>query len=220
MKKPIKIAIYSAILIFTIILALVLFLDYQKAINTKVTKDSKIYVSGDGHINKGEYLDPNWQEGRYTILLSERASYLNSTVSLESMGKAVVEDIIRDAEKDGMCLVVVSGYRDKEEQEEMYNLAEDKEIIAKAGQSEHQTGLAVDFAGCPMKNGKRDDSIERLELEKPFKELPEYKWLVDNAYKYNLEQSYREDNAYRTGYPEEPWHWKLIVTTTEDFIKL
>jgi LAS superfamily LD-carboxypeptidase LdcB len=62
-----------------------------------------------------------------------------------------------------------------------------------------------------MRDGVRNDSAERLELEKSFEELPEYKWLQDNAYKYGFEQSYREDNIQDTYYHVESWHWKLII---------
>jgi len=154
---------------------------------------------------------PDGYEPYNLSLLSPRASWLNTEQYLDIRAKKVVEKLINDAEKDGMCLVVSSGYRTAEEQQEIYDLAESKSMVAKPNESEHQTGLAVDFVACPMTNGRRDDTAERLELEKPFEELPEFEWLQDNAWKYNMEQSYRMDNMDKTEYPVESWHWKLII---------
>ncbi len=142
------------------------------------------------------------------IELSARASFLNTTQSLATVAVPHLENMIMDAEKDGMCLVVHSGYRSKERQQRLYDEAEDKSIVAIPGTSEHETGLAVDLGGCPMIDGVRNDEGERLELKKPFEELPEYQWLLDNAHKYGFEQSYTEGNSKRTGFPAEPWHWK------------
>jgi LAS superfamily LD-carboxypeptidase LdcB len=69
----------------------------------------------------------------------------------------------------------------------------------KPGYSEHQTGLAVDFQACPMADGVRDDSVDRLELSNPFSTLPEYKWLIDHANQYKISQTYEN----------ESWHWRF-----------
>jgi len=144
------------------------------------------------------------------VTISERASFLNTTQMIKARARGPLENMIMDAEKEGMCLVVHSGYRSKERQQRIYNEAEDKSIVAVPGTSEHETGLAVDLGGCPMIDGVRNDEGERLELKKPFEELPEYQWLLNNAQKYGFEQSYTEGNSKRTGFPAEPWHWRYI----------
>lgn len=172
--------------------------------------DCKV-VNGNTHIYKGQCLPENYKP-QTLAKLSPRASYLNTSQYLDIRAKKAVEGLIADAEKDGMCLVVSSGYRSEEEQDYiMRELAQTGEgdrieYIALPGRSEHQTGLAIDFAACPMKDGKRDDKVERLELKNDFSTLPEYQWLLANAHKYNFEQSFREDNKQETGYPAEPWH--------------
>lgn len=131
------------------------------------------------------------------VQLSVRSSWLNTNQRLQPKASKIVEKLILDAQDQGICLVVTSGYRTFEEQTRIK--AEYGDLAEKPGKSEHHTGLAVDFAGCPMTDGVRDDMAERLELIKQFKELPEYRWLVDNADKYGIRQSY----------PHEPWHWIL-----------
>ncbi len=137
------------------------------------------------------------------VELSERASYLNTTQQLEKEAAESVEQLIRDAEEEGMCLIVVSGYRTYEEQEKIYEEHGPKRA-EEPGESEHEMGLAVDFGGCPMTDGKRDDEAERLELKKDFEELPEYDWLIENAKDYGFSRSYTGE----CDMIEEPWHWK------------
>lgn len=168
------------------------------------------FVNDKKHIYKGQCLSTDY-EPQVLTELSRRASYLNTYQYLDIRAKMAVEQLIIDAERDGMCLAVKGSYRSLEDQQKLINSASSGEYMALPGRSEHHTGLAVDFEACPMKDGKRDDSAERLELRKPFNELPEYQWLKKNAEKYGFEESFREDNRNETGYPFEPWHWKMIV---------
>lgn len=133
------------------------------------------------------------------VVLSPRASFLNSTQKILESVKPSLEKMIMSAEKDGLCLVVTSGYRTYEQQVRLYREAEDKSLVAIPGTSEHELGLAVDLGGCPMSDGIRDDNAERLELRKPFGELPEYAWLSENASEYGFNQSFAN----------EPWHYKF-----------
>lgn len=141
------------------------------------------------------------------VTLSPRASYLTTTKRLKLKAVEPVERMIMDAEKEGLCLIVMSGFRTSEQQQRLYNF--DREgLVAIPGTSEHEEGIAVDFGGCPMLNGVRDDRGERLELRDDFPTLPEYQWLKENAYKYNFIQSYTAENSEETGFPAEEWHWR------------
>jgi LAS superfamily LD-carboxypeptidase LdcB len=164
-----------------------------------------------GHINKGERIKTLPQN---LAELSPRASYLNTKQKFLSPFNHVLEKMIADAEKDGVCLIVISGYRSPERQQELIRKAindEERSLIAMPYESEHQTGLAVDLGGCPMKDGIRNDNIRRDELREPFETLPEYQWLKKNASRYGFEESFKEDNKDITGFPAEPWHWKLVI---------
>lgn len=169
-------------------------------------------VDGNSHIYSQQCLPEGFVPE--LITLSPRASYLLTEKELSPDAALAIERLILDAEKDGMCIVVIGAYRSFKYQKEIYESSgEDKSGIALPGRSEHQTGLAADFTGCPMDRGKRDDSIERPDLADPFEDLPEYQWLVENAGRYGFVQSYSEDNARITGYPAESWHWKYIRET-------
>lgn len=198
-----KIKIILASLAAVVLLGTLIFF-IQKEIGKEV-------VSGDKHIYKGQTLPEDFEEPE-VVELSDRASYLDTSQQLTPEAKKAVERLILDAEDDGMCLVVFDSYRTKQDQEDIREKVNSDKLqkVALPNQSEHRTGMAVDFAACPMKDGKRDDSVERLELKKDLRELPEYEWLLENANKYNFTESFRKENQDVTGFPPEPWHWKYV----------
>ena len=123
----------------------------------------------------------------------------------------------KEAEKSGVTLTAISGYRNNDTQVNtffgigggqedaiptgsIYNGS--NEAVAKPaylarlqhsavpGYSEHATGNAVDINS----------------LKRSFDSTKEYKWLKDNASKFNFTQTYTEKNA-TNGANYEPWHW-------------
>jgi zinc D-Ala-D-Ala carboxypeptidase len=72
---------------------------------------------------------------------------------------------------------------------------------ARAGYSEHQTGLAVDIA--PVPDGG-------CNLEVCFGATPQGQWLAANAWKYGFLLRYPADKVAITGYTYEPWHFRYI----------
>ena len=155
--------------------------------------------------NHLKYRLPDNYKPKELSILSLRSSFLTSTQLVDSRIAKQVEQLVMDAQADGLCLVVSSGYRSFSYQQKLYNRAEDKSLVMKPGYSEHQTGLAVDFQACPYSYALggiyRNDQVERPELTQPFGDLPEYQWLLNNAKKYGIEQSY----------PNESWHYKFMI---------
>lgn len=152
-----------------------------------------------------KYRLPDNYQPKELITLSQRASFLNTTQKVDQRIAKKIEDLILDAQNDGLCLVVSSGYRSFDYQQKVYDQAKDKSLVMLPGKSEHQTGLAVDFQACPIQHYgdgiRRNDNRERLELKNDFLTLPEYKWLKDNAKNYNMVQTYEN----------EAWHWKFKI---------
>ncbi len=72
---------------------------------------------------------------------------------------------------------------------------------ARAGYSEHQTGLAVDLAPVPSGG---------CNLEICFGTTPQGKWLAANAWQYGFLLRYPADKVAITGYQYEPWHFRYI----------
>jgi len=120
-------------------------------------------------------------------------------------GKAI-EKLFKKAKKEKYELYAVSGYRSFERQREIFksNLKKVGEAAnrysARPGQSEHQTGLAVDIT-C--------ESVDFL-LSEEFENTKEYEWLCNNSYKYGFIIRYHKGKEDITGYDFEPWHFRYV----------
>ncbi len=107
----------------------------------------------------------------------------------------------RDAKKKKFKIEIISGFRNYKRQEELYNkyvreYGADKAstFSAKPGQSEHQTGLALDVGV----------------LDTNYGDTAEGKWLASNAYKYGFIIRYPKGKERITGYEYEPWHIRYL----------
>ena len=106
--------------------------------------------------------------------------------------------MVNDANKDGVILRSVSDYRSFEQQSKLEDVEDVK--FVKAGTSEHQTGLAYDLIG--------EDYTLKYKLD--FSKSKEYKWLMDNAYKYGFVLRYPEGKKDTTGLSYAPWHFRYV----------
>lgn len=118
-----------------------------------------------------------------------------------------VEKMFADAKSAGFNLMFASGYRSASLQAMYYNnyVARDGEAAAnkysaRPGTSEHQTGLAFDVSRTDRK----------CYLETCFADMPEAKWLAENAHKYGFTLRYKKDKEAITGYQYEPWHFRYV----------
>ena len=104
-------------------------------------------------------------------------------------------------------MFVNSAYRSHEYQRELfvdkvdqYGEAEALVRSAKAGHSEHQTGLAVDVSvpaqGCA--------------IMQCFGDTVAGKWIAENSWKFGYIVRYERDTTSITGYTYEPWHLRYV----------
>ena len=126
-----------------------------------------------------------------------------------------LEELFKAAADDGIELLAISGYRSYWTQNDLYNrrlketsLEYVSIYVAKPGQSEHQTGLAMDL-GC---TGYTD-------LTERFAETPAYAWLSEHAHEYGFIIRYPKDGTDETGYAYEPWHIRYLGDLAEDVYK-
>ncbi len=92
---------------------------------------------------------------------------------------------------------VTSSYRTEKAQTKIYNEATDKNLVQKAGASEHQTGYATDIMISKTKNATQGSSFEGL-------------WLINNAYKYGYILRYPKTKVDITNISYEPWHFRYV----------
>jgi D-alanyl-D-alanine carboxypeptidase len=120
---------------------------------------------------------------------------------------AALEALFAAARKEGIQLVAASGYRSYERQKAIF-LEEVKEkgkeeaihAVALPGQSEHQTGLAVDITSPSIHNA----------LTTAFGETKEGKWVAEHAHEYGFIIRYPKGKEAVTGYEYEPWHLRYV----------
>lgn len=113
-----------------------------------------------------------------------------------------LETMIAAASKKGMQILVSSGYRSYDEQKEtentylkLYGENYVNKFVAHAGFSEHQTGLAFDFASAKKTIFATSD---------------EYVWMLENAYKYGFVYRFPKGSEEITGFTSEPWHFRYV----------
>lgn len=126
---------------------------------------------------------------------------------MRAVAADALEKLVEGAQQDGYRLVAVSGFRSYSRQQTIYQGNVDRmgeeeanKVSAKPGQSEHQTGLAMDLS-C--------ESIG-FSLEEALGELPEGQWLAENAHKYGFIIRYQKNKTDITGYNYEPWHIRYV----------
>ena len=102
-------------------------------------------------------------------------------------------------------LMVNSSYRPFSEQKELYDQRKNlwgqrkaDQYAARPGHSEHQTGLSIDIT-----------SLEHP-YDEQFMDSDEYKWLINNSYKYGFILRYPKGKEDITGYSNESWHFRYV----------
>lgn len=115
--------------------------------------------------------------------------------------------LVEAAKESGYTLVMTTAYRSYGFQQILWNnyVANEGEeaasrFSAKPGQSEHQTGLAVDVTS---------PSVD-YELSYSFGETAEGSWLADNAHRFGFIIRFPEGKEDITGYLYEPWHIRYV----------
>jgi len=121
--------------------------------------------------------------------------------SLERMAQKFYDDVWEK-------MVVVSTYRSYAYQAWIKARWCPDNLCAKAGYSEHQSGLAVDFWSASSQSYW--DSSEKL--------TSFYQWLNENAHNYWFHNPYR-NGLEIDGYDIEPWHWRYVWNRAAAYLK-
>ncbi|MCB7070410.1 M15 family metallopeptidase [Caldifermentibacillus hisashii] len=134
---------------------------------------------------------------------------------LKEEAARALEKMFQQAEVEGISLYAVSGYRSYTRQTEVFQReveakGEEKavEAVAIPGQSEHQTGLAMDISA----------ESANLDLVESFESTPEGTWLRENAHKFGFILRYPKGKEAITGYQYEPWHFRYVGEETAKII--
>ncbi|MHC6230232.1 M15 family metallopeptidase [Arthrobacter sp. MMS24-T111] len=145
------------------------------------------------------------------ISASGEAALLNSTTA------AAAEAMFAAAARDGVAMVLASGYRSYSTQVTTYNgyvaargQADADTASARPGHSEHQTGWAFDIG----------DGGGACSFQPCFADQPAATWAKANAYRFGFVVRYPWMLHPITGYYYEPWHLRFVgVEAATDMAK-
>ena len=159
-------------------------------------------------VNKYHYLSSSYVPDDLVTISSK---YSTRTNKLRSVAAKAFENMAEDALKNNIKIYAASSYRSYSDQKYIYNnyVKEDGVQIAdtysaRAGHSEHQTGLATDIA---------DTSYSFIKDN-----TKESNWLKENAHKYGFILRYESTTEKITGYMYEPWHYRYVGVDIATFI--
>ena len=164
----------------------------------KLTLVNKVFALPEDYI-PGDLVRPNveFSFGNQDI----EKSYMRQEAA------SALEDMFADAKSQDIHLFAVSGYRSYERQDDNFHNKVNKigeeaaaKIVAYPGNSEHQTGLAMDISS----------QSANFKLTEQFGETPEGKWLMENAHRFGYILRYPKGLETITGYNYEPWHYRYV----------
>ncbi|MDY5919156.1 MAG: M15 family metallopeptidase [Treponema sp.] len=167
---------------------------------------SPFYLIDKKHTVSSDYIPKNL----IPLKKNELFDIDKNNLSLRPEAYEALKKLAEAALKDGVKLTVSSTYRSYEYQKNLFDywvsvdgLEEAERESARPGTSQHQLGLALDFA--PV-----DDAFDKT---------PAGKWVYENASKYGWSLSFPQGYEHVTGYRWECWHFRYIGKPAVDFQK-
>lgn len=135
--------------------------------------------------------------------------------SVDSRIAEAAKNMLQDAKKEGLHIIICSAYRSVDRQEEIFNqslqdrlnsglnyweaFSNTRMSVAEPGTSEHALGLALDLI-----------SNQYTGLDTKQQETKEAKWLAANCHKYGFILRYPPEKTAITGIIYEPWHYRYV----------
>lgn len=108
---------------------------------------------------------------------------LNPETRVHALMKDDLIDLVNKAQNDGVSIYIRSGYRNYWEQQFALNKVNgDTSKVSLPGQSQHQTGLAIDFS--------TPENEHAIGLYSGFDDTNTGKWLLENSWKFGYIQPY------------------------------
>lgn len=179
-----------------------LYKDYYEDMNASdVTKDYLILVNKYNYLSN-DYIPFDLEEINpiYNIGINNKLRH-EARISFEKM--------CEDAKLENLNIYSASAFRTFESQGIIHDfyvnergIKKADEISARAGNSEHQLGLAVD--------------VNSITID--FEDTLEFKWLLNNSYKYGFILRYPKNKEKLTGYNYEPWHYRYVSKNVAKYI--
>lgn len=166
---------------------------------------NKFHKLPDGYVPDNLVLTPSVCEIGVDYSCQSETQYVVKEVA------AAFEKLVTAAEKEGIQLKSIASYRSYAYQKNLYDYYANTQgeeyadaYYARPGQSEHNSGLAIDV----MMDGYPFNEIE---------EAPNYPWLLEHMSDYGFILRYPKEKVAITGYAYESWHLRYVgIETAKD----
>ncbi len=173
---------------------------YDFKIDSSITK----YIDNKIHYNNLKYIPENLVDLKWEFLIDIKWNKKIRKITLENLDKLSKNFYNTFGEK----LKVVSAYRSYTYQKGIKDRGCSDTFCAKAGYSEHQSGLAFDLW----------EASEKERFEKDNKLKTYFDWMKDYWYKFGFENSYQKWVKI-DWYAVEPWHWRYVWVELATYLK-
>ncbi len=177
--------------------------------NPNLSATVKVTVSSDSLVEGVTFVDGVMIVNKSYSLPVDYIPQSSNDYGLDDMCYSAYLDMKSAASEDGISLYISSAYRSYERQSSLYsnyvaNRGQEAAdtFSARAGHSEHQSGLAIDLN----------------EVSDAFIGTPEAIWLAEHAHEYGFIIRYPEGKTDITGYKYEPWHVRYLGIETATYI--
>ncbi len=151
-------------------------------------------------VNKYHQLPANFQQ-QNLVTMERKHTNGGGQFLLSDIAYEKYVEMSDAAKNDGISMYVVSAYRTEDYQRNLYRSKVRSSgqtyadnYSARAGHSEHQTGLAVDINSTYVS----------------FEYSAAFKWLQNHAHEYGYILRYPKGKEWITGYSYEPWHYRYV----------
>lgn len=159
-------------------------------------------------VNKTRYLDADYKPSDL-VVPNVKFSFdgEHEKKNMRKEAAEALEEFFGQAHEEGIYIFALSGYRSYNTQKWLFENRANKvgeeeanKLIARPGESEHQTGLAMDITSQSV----------QFDLKTKFGETKEGEWVRDNAHKFGFIIRFAKDKESITGYNYEPWHIRYV----------
>lgn len=185
--------------------------------NNSSTADDNIYVSesiDNDKIYQGSLILVNggneykWNEDGMKSIMEVRNNddtdcyeVMDNDVMARAEAAEAMNSMIKDFSKETghTDIRVDSAYRSVEEQQSIYDSAEDKTNVSEPGFSDYHTGYSIDLNVV----SEEGESLD-------FDGTGDYEWFMKNCYKYGFITRFPEGKDSLTGQSYRPWHFRYV----------
>lgn len=185
--------------------------DPKESVIPTIVNEDNVIINVDNVmvlVNKENTLPSNYKPEK--LVIPNIPFYFEEDIPkryLKEEAAIAIEGLFEKAKEDQIQLIAASGYRSYERQSAIFHSkakqvgeVEANKVVAFPGQSEHQTGLAMDVTTAAL----------QFKLEEELGNMEEGIWLKNNAHLYGFIIRYPKEKEKITGYQYEPWHIRYV----------